>query len=222
MNKKRRLQLAAAALAILALGLFFWSRTEKAPLPVDAGTAGEASSPAAAAPEAKPAASAEFPAEASSAIERCLGKPAGNFSELEQLVAAETGPASSNQLEWKVVEFEDQAGQPYRIRLAREYTEAGQAQLTLSLFSVDAEGLPDRIPLPPEESRSPDLEAMKRVLHDKRIRNEVENTRYRYAQGKELVLEKENSVTQKLQFMGGKIRLACESNLGSPSCHCVR
>lgn len=164
----------------------------------------------------------EFPESARQEIQKCLGAGAGNFAELEALVAAEAGRPAAEQLEWKVVQFEDQGGKPFRIRLAREFTEAGKPELRLSLFAIDEEGLPNRVALPVQEAYQPDLEAMSRVLHDKRISSEIENRRYFYAGEKELTLEKENGVTQKLQFAGGDRRLSCDSAAGNPSCHCVR
>ncbi|MGE3262981.1 MAG: hypothetical protein AB7K68_14465 [Bacteriovoracia bacterium] len=164
----------------------------------------------------------EFPDSAQQEIQKCLGAGAGNFAELEALVAAEAGSPTSEQLEWKVVQFEDQGGKPFRIRLAREFTEAGKPELRLSLFAIDEEGLPSRVPLPVQEVYQPDLEAMGRVLHDKRISSEIESQRYFYPGEKELTLEKENGIVQKLQFAGGNVRLSCDAAAGNPSCHCVR
>jgi hypothetical protein len=164
----------------------------------------------------------EFPEAAQTEIQNCLGTSAGNFAELQSLITAKAGELQSDQVELKVVQFEDQSGQLFRVRLAREFTESGKSQLTLGLFSVDPEGLPDRVQLPPSEAMNPDLAALDRVLRNKRITNEVESHRYLYPDEKELIVERENGNLTKLQYAGGKIRLACETTPDSSSCHCVR
>ncbi|MGZ3694089.1 MAG: hypothetical protein ACXWQO_07805 [Bdellovibrionota bacterium] len=164
----------------------------------------------------------DFPPEAQAEIQNCLGETAPNFAALETLIGKFTGEQESDELEWKVAEFEDESGQHFRVRLAKEFTEAGKPHLTLSLFTVDAEGLPDRIDLPVSETQNPDLAALDRVLHNKRISSEIESHRYVYANDKELIREQENGVTENLTYAGGKIRLACASTAESPSCHCVR
>jgi hypothetical protein len=165
-------------------------------------------------PPASSATPEDFGSPAQQKVERCLGKPAGNFAELESLAAQSAGAQQTDNLEWKVVQFDDESGRTMRARLERETGEKGSPRMKLSLFSVDEEGLPDRVPLAPGET-------LDSLLRGKRVTKEIESHRLKYANDYEVTVEKEDGVIQKYAVAGGGIRLACENTADGPDCHCV-
>lgn len=214
----------SAVLAILILAtvaaIALWRKSESPSPPSTTTLAEKGTAPAPkaeAVPEAKR--KAGFSAEAQAEISRCLTRPAADFTELKSLLQRAGGTPTEQRLEWKLLHFED-AGKPFRVRLARDGQKNGRAELKVALFSVDEEGLPDPAPLPPELIASE--QSLQSFTAEKRITKEMEERVFRFAEGAELKEEKEDGEITKLDFSSTGLRLACDASAGTPSCHCAR
>jgi hypothetical protein len=213
---QKRLYLVLAVVTAVLLAAFAYRARQAGPLTVQpvAAPFGVAGSQQLLVPPTSSPALEDFSVAAQHKVEQCLGKPAGNFVELESLAAQSTGAPQADNLEWKVVQFDDESGHTMRARLERETGAKGNPYLKLSLFSVDEEGLPDRVPLAPGET-------LDNLLRGKRITKEIESHELKYANDFQVTVEKEDGVTQKYAVAGGGIRLACENTADGPDCHCV-
>lgn len=214
---QKRLYLVLAIVTAILLAAFAYRVRDAGPVevtPVAAPFGLEGSQQLLATPKTS-AVLEDFAPVAQQKVEQCLGAKAGNFAELESLATQAAGAKKSDSLEWKVVQFEDEAGHTMRVRIEKEVGEKGGSYMKLSLFSVDEEGLPDRVALAPGET-------LDSLLRGKRVNKEIESHVLEYANGFQVTVEKEDGVIQKYALTGGSIRLACENTADGPDCHCVK
>lgn len=203
---------------IIATALVRARLSPETPVPSEVVSTPAAPTPQPTLPNEAPA---KFPTEAQTQINKCLGETIDGFPALETYVAK--SPVVTDELEWKVAEFEEKDGQVFRARLAREKTESGGSILNLSLMKVDEEGLPDRVPFPSGPTDAAKIEALDTLLREKRLSSEVETRRIRYADGTELLHERENGRTHGLTLFLSQRRLSCvTTQAGDITCHCVR
>lgn len=163
-----------------------------------------------------------LPAEAQAEVERCLGHTVKDMANLRAQFEAAGGEVSRNDLEWKVVHFEDEAGKPFRIRLARDPSQSGRERLTIQLFSVDEEGLPDPVAIATQDKQNPTMETLAKFTKEKKVTKDIEARSVLFANGLKLATEIEDGTPKKLELTGQGFQLACDAVIAAPACHCIR
>lgn len=199
----------AAALVILGAAVAFWLLRPSANFPR------EAAQPSVISPTISPARAIQPNAAEVIAIKPCLGAAMKEGESLEANLLNRI-PSLKPQLQWRVVRAEAN-GQEFRLRLALEPSEAGGEKLTLKIFSVDAEGLPDLLP---DSSGGDPEKKMAEFLEGKRLINTIESVAGSGANGEFLRMEKEDGELVELEFKSDAGRLACAGKAGL-RCRCL-
>lgn len=116
---------------------------------------------------------------------------------------------------WKIWHVKAEGDKQYRLRLSNEPSEKGPEALTLKIFDVDKEGLPD---LKETELENP-LGKLTEFLEDKHVLFQVESMDYVGKNDSTLHIEREDGRVVEVEFVSKKGRLAC-SGKTELSCHC--
>jgi hypothetical protein len=118
-------------------------------------------------------------------------------------------------LVWKIWHLKGSNEKEYRLRLSNEPSERGADALTLKIFEVDREGLPDLINTEVEHP----LNTLDSFLEGKRITLQVESMDYTGKNETSLHIEREDGKAVEIEFLAPTGRLAC-SGKEELSCHC--
>jgi hypothetical protein len=217
----------AFAIFVLALSLLaalWWFQDNGGPPVATDPPAESATSPPGETPTSvpgnQPSKAIVFPEAAREEMRRCLHESAADMEGFEALLQNHAGEPSTERIAWRVLEFVDREGRTLRLRLSRERGQSGGERLFAQLYSVDAEGLPDPLPLPPALTRFPDEARLQEFLSGVRMEKEVVTTELAFKNGSRLERETEDGKVVRSEFIHPEFMVACSTLQNHPTCHC--
>jgi hypothetical protein len=108
-----------------------------------------------------------------------------------------------------------------RIRIETDYSDNDQASRHLLYFKLDAQGQPNLIPLPAEQTKDPSESFIASLQKDGEVYEEEKGERAYFENGQEMVLTEKNGKIDDLEFSNGAKTFRCAGILtSSPSCKC--
>jgi len=215
-----------AAIALSAFAAFlFWPKAS--PLPTDssftpqAATATAVPTAASSAVPASPppsASNADLAEETRAAVTECWKEEITGEKALLSAIEKK-GAAGKRELQWRVIKTEEK-GQERRVRLGRETRESGADALTVQVFAVDENGLPEPLPAQPGQRENPSG-WLNNFLRGKVIVEDARLEEITLANGQVLSLESEGNELTEAQFQGAGKNLACSKKGGALRCRCL-
>ena len=150
------------------------------------------------------------------ALRRCLGR---SFPSPEAFRAywREQAADPRAKIQWRVVESEEN-GRPIRLRLALADGEAEPARLVITLFSVDEEGLPDRLPARPGQENAEAWLAA--YLREHPVQRDASLREVPLPGGGTLSLGLDNGAPTLIEWEQAGQRLECAGHPQPLSCRC--
>lgn len=108
-----------------------------------------------------------------------------------------------------------------RIRIETDYSDSDQTTRHLLYFKLDAQGQPNLIPLPSEQTKNPSEAFIASLQKDGEVYEEEKGQRAYFDNGQELVITEKNGKIDDLEFSNGAKTFRCAGILtASPSCKC--
>lgn len=144
-----------------------------------------------------------------------------NLSQLIDSLRGELGDSIAEYEDWSNEHITMPNGEQRRLRIENGADTNGIPGRFLRYFKLDKEGLPEAIPLQPEQSQNPTDEILSSLRGDGKRSFYERNLRSYFQNGEEVVTTEKNGLLVELDMAKGAKTFKCSGlNSASPNCRC--